>query len=139
MTGANIARSIVSCWILCSSASRFAIALGRLLLEQLVDVGISAVGVGALGLDEDLDAAGGVAGVSGRGHEQAAQLLLLPGGVERAARSIERKPDADAGCVQVVHHGLGHGRKAGDRGKFPGIDPLWIAGSASSCFALRRS
>jgi hypothetical protein len=79
MTGANIARSIVSCWICAAAPRASAVALARLLLEQLVDVRIAAVGVGALGLDERLDAARGVAGVAGRGHEQAAQLLLLPG------------------------------------------------------------
>src|SRR5439155_15671031 len=61
------------------------IALARLLQEQVVEVGIAAVGVGALRVHEGLHATRGVARVARGGEEDAAQLLLAPGRVERRA------------------------------------------------------
>src|SRR3989442_16041621 len=61
------------------------IALARLLQEQVVEVGIAAVGVGALRVHEGLHATRGVARVARGGEEDAAQLLLAPGRVKRRA------------------------------------------------------
>src|SRR6516165_5085087 len=112
----------------------FGVALVRLLAEQIVDVRIAAVGVVALGLHERLHPAGGVAGIARRGHEQAAQLLLLPGGVERRAFHLAQ-PHADADRVQIVHHRLGHGRKAWDRRELAGVDPVGISRLGSLAFS----
>src|SRR5215467_9700628 len=59
------------------------VTLDGLLLKELVDIGITAISVGALGLDEGFDAARGIARVAGPSHEQAAQFLGLPIGIER--------------------------------------------------------
>src|SRR5712692_9369196 len=61
------------------------IAFPGLLQEQLVDIGISAVRVAPLLVDELLDAGRRVARVSHGGDEQPAQLLLPPRGVEHGA------------------------------------------------------
>src|SRR6266446_546296 len=103
------------------------VALARLLQEQIVDVGIAAVGVGALGLDERLHPARGVAGVPHRGEEEPAELLLLPVGVE--GRALGRAHlHADAGRGQIVQHRLGHGREPGNPHELPRVEPVRIAG-----------
>src|SRR6266850_2674428 len=61
------------------------ITLARLLVKEVVEVRIASVGVAALGVHERFHAAGGVTRVAHRGHEQAAKLLLTPGGEERRA------------------------------------------------------
>src|SRR5262245_59204574 len=56
------------------------VALAGLLLEQIVDVRIPTVGICTLRVDELLHAAGRVSRVPHAGDEQAAELLLAPGG-----------------------------------------------------------
>src|SRR5256886_9872974 len=57
------------------------VTLACLLLEQVVNVGITPIGIAALRVNERLHPAGRVASVSRRGEEQPVQPLLLPGGV----------------------------------------------------------
>src|SRR2546427_3656954 len=83
------------------------VALPRLLQEQVVDVGIAAVRVGTLGVDELLHPAGGIPRVAHAGDEEVTQLLLAPGGVEGRALHDEHL-HADADGVQVVDDRLRH-------------------------------
>ena len=61
--GANIARSCMSCWILCSIASRrFLSSSAGLIAVERVDVRVAAVRADPGGDHERLDAGGGIAG-----------------------------------------------------------------------------
>ena len=113
------------------------VALARLLLEHVVDVGIPAVGVGALGADELRDPAGRVARVADRGHEHAAQLLFPPCGVEGGAlHRPHLHPDADR--VEVVQRRLRHRGEPGNRHELAGVEPVRIPGLGEELLGLRR-
>src|SRR6516164_7961971 len=81
------------------------VQLGRLLSEELVDVGITAVGVSAARGREDFDSRGRVPKNAAQAVDYVLQLLFLiglqePGALERA----ELRPNSDG--LQIVEHGL---------------------------------
>src|SRR5262249_118350 len=59
------------------------VALPRLLLEQLVDVRIAAIGVTSLRVDECLRARGRIPRIPRGREKKPSELLLLPRGIER--------------------------------------------------------
>src|SRR5262245_21192424 len=59
------------------------IPLSRLLLEQLVDVRVAAIGVTSLRVDERLHARGRIPGIPRGCEKEPSELLLLPRGIER--------------------------------------------------------
>ena len=104
-------------------------------MEEVVDVGIAAVGVAALGIDERFHAAGGIARVPDRDEEQPAQLLLLPGGEEGSAlHGAHLQPDADR--AQIVQRGLGHREERRRRHELSGVDPFGIASLGEELLGL---
>jgi hypothetical protein len=56
------------------------VALSGLLLEQFVNVGIATVGIRSLGINEGFYACRSIARGPYRSENQAAELLLAPGG-----------------------------------------------------------
>src|SRR6266498_3014592 len=102
------------------------IALAALLQEHLVEVGIAAVRVAALRVDERLDAARGVARIPHRDEKETPQLLLLPGRVERGALHRPH-PHPDAHGVQAVERGITHRGKTGNGHELSGVETVRIA------------
>src|SRR5262249_2265776 len=82
------------------------IELGRLLLEEVVDVGISAVRVRAARGREHLEPGGGVAGDTTQAVDEVAELLLLIRGQEPGALDWPQ-PRLDSDRLQVVEDRLG--------------------------------
>jgi hypothetical protein len=112
-------------WIWCSDASRFfAIALARLLVEQVVDLGQAAVSGGRTADHERLDAGRGVA--AGRGHadDQPGELLGPPG-------THERHP-LHAPLLGADAH---RGEATGDRLAHRGDDLLGVPNGVDVCRA----
>src|SRR5712692_2120807 len=114
-----------------------AVALLRLLLEQVVDLGIPSRGVRRAADDEGFEAHGGVARLRRDRYEDAAELL-------RAPRLHERRPlhaahaRANAHRGEVVAHGLPHGGERRERGEVAGVETIGIPGLPEEALRLRR-
>src|SRR5436309_766902 len=113
------------------------VTLTRLLLEQIVDVRIAAVGVAAFRVHELLHPAGRVPRIAHPDEEQAAQLLLAPGGVE--GRALHRPhPHADADRIEVVYDRFRRRGETRDRRELPGVQSFGVPGFGEQLPALFR-
>src|SRR5207244_1501685 len=104
-----------------------AIELARLLLEQVVDVGMAAGRVRPAGDEVVLDARGGVAVAARAAEQEVLQLLVLPRGEIRGPLDrAEARTDADR--RKVVEDGLGGVRELHGTGQLAGIEAVRIPG-----------
>src|SRR5919108_372894 len=72
------------------------VALDSLLLEELVNVRIAAIGIGALRIDKRLRTGRGIPRRSRAYNRETWEFFLLPGGVERGAfHRAHPNPNAD--------------------------------------------
>src|SRR5215475_10774029 len=101
------------------------VALRRLLLKQRIDVRIAPIRIGPLGIDKRLNARRRVPGSSGAGSEQAAQLLLAPGGVKGCPLHGHHL-GANAHRVQIIDHRLPQYEGRRDRHQIAGLEAVWI-------------
>src|SRR4029077_16545397 len=78
----------------------------RLLREQLVDVGIAAVGVGATLDDKGFETGGSVAEGGAATHDQALVVFFLGIAFEESSALDRPQINADAGLAQIVDDSL---------------------------------
>src|SRR5947209_4277376 len=103
------------------------VQLGRLLLEEPVDVRIAAVGVRAPGDHERLETGGGIAECSARALDDVLQLLLCV--LLEECRALDgAKPGPDPHGLEVVDPALGEIAVGDVAIVVPGVEAVGIAG-----------
>ena len=114
-----------------------AVALLRLLAEQLVDVGVAARGVRRAADHEGLEANGSAAGRRRDRHDNTAELLRAPclheGGPLHAAL-----PRANAHCGKLGRHRLPHGGERRKRRQVSCVEAGGKAGVGEETLGVRR-
>ena len=116
----------------------FGVELGRLFLEERVDIWIAAIDVGAALRHECFKTCGGIAEAAARSLDQVLQPLLTVALIE--GRPLERPQlGADAHRLQIVDHRLGEIGECAVARIVAGIEAFRIPASASSSFALTGS
>src|SRR5262249_35571369 len=128
MIGANIARSIVSCWILWSIASRFFTSRSPACTWARSSMsGYPPYAYAPLELEKAATRAAAVPGLAHRRNEEPVRLLSPPRGVEGGAL---HRPHlhADTDRVQIIQRRFPHGGEPRNRRELPGVQPVGIAG-----------
>src|SRR6266571_4767716 len=114
-----------------------AVALLRLLLEEVIDVGIAPGGVWRAADHEGLDADCRATRRRRGRRDDPAELLRPPRVHER--RSLHATyPRANAHCGEVVGHGLPHGRERWHRRQVAGVEATNISGLGKEPLSLFR-
>src|SRR5262249_38923254 len=114
-----------------------AVALTRLLHEQVVEVRVSAIGIRGPADDEGLDPRRGVAqGPRGIGDEPL--QLLRPPDVEKGRPLQRPHAGANARRRQRIGDGFAHGGERRERREVPGIEATGVASRGQEALGLRE-
>src|SRR5262249_150955 len=114
-----------------------AVALLPLLLEECIDIWITPIGIGPLGVHKRFHTRPALPGPPTPRPEDPAHLFLPPGRIKGGPlHGPHAHPNADR--VQVIHHGLADLKERGNRHQFPRVKTIGIARLAQQLLGLLR-